>query len=293
MQTLFFTLRGIILSILLLINALIWASWILLFGSLIRLLPCQSLRLRGMQILYMTPTLWTDINRWLLWPAIGRKLQVHGHATLSTKNWYLLIANHQSWMDILILSIAFNRKIPFLKFFMKKQLLWTLPVIGLACHYLGYPLMARHSKEQIRKNPALKGKDAQTTHKACAQVKLHPTTLLNFPEGTRFSEEKKARQQAPFRHLLKPKAGGTAIALYELRDQLTGIVNTTVCYQLKNLSLWRLICGYSQKIDVYFELLPITPELIGDYHENREFRAHFQQWLNQVWQEKDDFLQSL
>ena len=35
---------------------------------------------------------------------------------LSPKDWYLVISNHQSWVDILVLQRIFNRKIPFLKF---------------------------------------------------------------------------------------------------------------------------------------------------------------------------------
>ena len=54
---------------------------------------------------------------------------VEGVETLDRSEWYLVLANHQSWVDIAVLQRIFHRKIPFLKFFIKKELLW-LPILG-------------------------------------------------------------------------------------------------------------------------------------------------------------------
>jgi len=49
-------------------------------------------------------------------------------------------------VDILVLEKVFNRKVPMLKFFIKKELLWTLPVAGWAAWLLDFPFMERYHK---------------------------------------------------------------------------------------------------------------------------------------------------
>jgi 1-acyl-sn-glycerol-3-phosphate acyltransferase len=38
---------------------------------------------------------------------------IQGVENLEKSEWYLVLANHQSWTDILVLQRVFNRKIPF------------------------------------------------------------------------------------------------------------------------------------------------------------------------------------
>src|SRR3990167_3236332 len=219
------------------------------------------------------------------------KWDVSGTGQLRKDGWYILISNHQSWNDILILSKLFAKKISPLKFFMKKELILQLPIGGLACYALHYPFMSRHSASAIRKNPALKGKDIATTIKACQRLRDFPATLINFIEGTRFTEKKHARQQSPYRHLLKPHAGGTAVAIHELQDIAAGIINVTVYYSSKVPGFWNLFCGNFQKIRVHYEVIPITNDLVGNYHEDRQFRAKMQQWFNALWGKKDALIE--
>ena len=169
-----------------------------------------------------------------------------------------------------------------LKFFMKKELLWALPIAGWACYFLGYPFMTRE----------LKTKDIETTRKACAKFKEFPTTVMNFVEGTRFTEKKHQNQASPYQHLLKPRATGLAVVLQELHPQLKGIINVSLQYTPSGLSLWEMLSGKIQTIDLHYELLPITPDLIGDPYQDRLFRKSFQLWLNNLWKEKDRRLQA-
>lgn len=279
--------------ILLLINMVFVASSILIFYCLIHLLPVKSWRRRGQAWLQNWPVWWMDLNHWVLQMSTHGKWQVEGQADLSPSQWYLLICNHQSWMDILVLGIFFRHKVPILKFFMKKELLWTLPVAGWACYILGYPFMARHSHEEVKKNPHLKTVDIETTRAACAKFKEFPTTVMNFVEGTRFSPAKREAQHSTFQHLLKPKGTGVGLVLNELHPVLSGILNVTIHYSPQKLSLWQFLRGNIQRIYIRYELLPITPNLIGDPYKDREFRKSFQQWLNQLWAEKDQQLNSL
>ena len=61
------------------------------------------------------------------------------------------VSNHRSWVDILVLQAVFNRRIPFLKFFLKQQLIWV-PFLGLAWWALDFPFMRRHSADVPRRS---------------------------------------------------------------------------------------------------------------------------------------------
>ncbi|AFG42795.1 putative acyltransferase yihG [Escherichia coli P12b] len=71
--------------------------------------------------------------------------EVHGLEGLSKKNWYLLICNHRSWADIVVLCVLFRKHIPMNKYFLKQQLAWV-PFLGLACWSLDMPFMKRYSR---------------------------------------------------------------------------------------------------------------------------------------------------
>ncbi len=285
--------RAAIALILLLINLLVVAICILILFCLIHLLPLPAWRHRGLAWLQKWPVWWMDVNYWILQLSTYKKWQIEGTEALDPQNWYLLICNHQSWMDILVLGVVFRKQLPILKFFMKKELLWSLPVAGWACYFLGYPFMARHSHEEVRRNPQLKTRDIETTRYACGKFKDFPTAVVNFVEGTRFTRAKHDAQQSPYRRLLKPKATGVALVLQELHQQLSGILNVTLHYKPQNLSFWDFLSGKIVKIYLHYELLPVIPGLVGDPYEDRIFRRHFQQWLNGLWQEKDQQLDKL
>lgn len=74
------------------------------------------------------------INPWLQW-------DIQGLQGLEKKNWYLLISNHESWSDIVVLCVLFRHHIPMNKYFLKQQLAWV-PFVGIACWALDMPFMA-------------------------------------------------------------------------------------------------------------------------------------------------------
>jgi 1-acyl-sn-glycerol-3-phosphate acyltransferase len=279
--------RAFLIIILLIINMVFTSLWVIFSFLLIHLLPKYEWRQKGKAWMQHIPVWWMDVNYWILQLSTRNKWYFEGDTPLNPQGWYLLICNHQSWMDILVLGIFFRHKIPNLKFFMKKELLWSLPFASWATYVLGYPFMARHSHEEIRKNPHLKMVDIETTRQACSLFKEFPTTVVNFVEGTRFTAKKRDSQQSPYQHLLKPKSTGVALVLQELHQQLGGIINVTLCYEPQNLSFWEFLQGKITKIYLHYELLPIQADLVGDPYEDRMFRKHFQQWLNSVWQIKD------
>jgi 1-acyl-sn-glycerol-3-phosphate acyltransferase len=233
--------------------------------------------------------LWITFNTWQQENTLPTIVEVEGLGNLSRDEWYMLIANHQSWPDILVLVRAFNARIPGVKFFFKRSLLWV-PVLGLALWGLDFPSMRRYSKATLERHPELKGKDIEETRKACRRFRHHPVTIINFLEGTRFTPAKQALQNSPYHHLLLPKAGGLAFTLAAMGGQLHRLLDVTIYYPEGIPTYWDYACGRVKRIRVHVRQLPIPTELIGDYSEDAAFRARFQQWVNQLWQEKEALL---
>ena len=206
------------------------------------------------------------------------------------------MANHQSWVDILVLQRVFNREIPFLKFFLKKELIWV-PVLGLTWWALDFPFMRRYTKDFLAKNPHMKGKDMDTTRRACEKFQHKPVSIMNFVEGTRFTETKHRRQQSPFTHLLKPRAGGIAFVLSAMGDKLHKLIDVTIDYPDGVPTFWDFVCGRVKQVRVNISVTPIKEIMDGGFFSETYFadpaqRARFQTWLNGRWKHKDELLSS-
>jgi 1-acyl-sn-glycerol-3-phosphate acyltransferase len=287
------TIRGVLATLLFIFNGIIFPIPVLLLASIAKILPLKSWRTRMEQRVQHTPWVWAYFNGFAMWVAGVKLPKVTLPQDLEEEKPYLVIANHQTWIDILMLYDVFNHKVPPLKFFMKKELLWMLPIAGLACKAMGYPFMERHTRDDIRKNPKLKGRDVETTRQACRKFMTFSSSLMNFAEGTRVTEKKRQRQQSPYKYLLKPKAGGVSIVLEEMHEHLAGVLDVTIAYNTDDIGFWNFVCGGFKSINIDVRILPITQDLIGDYNKDREFRPHLQNWLNTIWQEKDSRLQEL
>lgn len=275
------------------INICWLAVLIYLFGLIKWIVPYKPWRNFWTRQLNSFPVIWTSSNTFVdcLFNRIDIKLV--GDTTLEEKDWYLMLANHQSWADVILLYRVFNKRIPVLKFFMKSQLLW-IPLLGWACWVIGYPFMKRYTKKQIAKNPELKGKDLETTKKMCTHFKTEPVTIMTFPEATRYTKAKAKKQQTSYHHLLKPRAGSLAYTLMIMGDYLQKILNVTIVYPQKQRSFWQYVSGQMQHVIIHVEQLPITAvNPMGDYMNDREARSHFYQWLNQLWQDKDKRIDQL
>jgi 1-acyl-sn-glycerol-3-phosphate acyltransferase len=207
--------------------------------------------------------------------------------------WYLLLCNHQSWVDITVLIRLFVKRLPFPVFFAKKELL-RLPVLGQAMWGLDFPLVERHTRREVQRNPELRGRDLQTVRTACERARQMPTTLIVYPEGTRFSAEKHRHQGSPFRHLLSPRPGGTAVALTTLGERLSGVLDVTIAYPQGRPGLIAALVGRTGPVIVRGRMLEIPPELKkGDYARDTEFRHRHKEWLHELWRQKDELLNRL
>ncbi|MBU1696163.1 MAG: acyltransferase [Proteobacteria bacterium] len=244
------------------------------------------------KILISIATLWIRINSFNSKLFCKIDWDIRGLEKLEKKEWYLIISNHQSWVDILALQATLNQKIPMLKFFLKKELIWV-PFLGLAWWALDFPFMKRYSKKLLKEKPHLKGKDLEITKKACKKFKHTPVSVMNFVEGTRFTQHKKDFQSNHFNHLLTPKAGGIAFVLSSMGEYLHKIIDVTIVYPDKIPTFWEYISGRVNKIIIDFEVIPLTESLTGNYFNDPEYKERFCIWLNALWQKKDEKIKTL
>ena len=250
-------------------------------------LPLPRLRLACNPLLPGIAESWIGVNN-RMWDVLTHtRLDLRDATGLHADGHYLVLANHQSWVDILVLQKVFNRRIPLLRFFLKRQLFWV-PLLGLAWWALDFPFMGRYTPRQVAKNPALAGRDIAATRRACEKFRAIPVAIMNFVEGTRFTPGKHAKQASPYRHLLKPKSGGVAFVLDAMGDGLHAILDVSIAYPAGTPSLVDLLADRIPEVRVQVRQRPIPADLAsGDYQNDREFRVRFQQWMNQLWRDKD------
>ena len=284
-----YNLRGVLSFTLILINTLFGYPF-LMFFSFIKLIPVKPIRWFSTKILTFIATVWIGFNNLCLDYIVRIKIDAQGLDDLSKKEWYLVISNHQAWSDIMILQRLLNSRIPLLKFFLKQELIWV-PLMGFAWWALDFPFMKRYSSEFIKKNPHLKGKDIEITRKACEKYKTMPVSIMNFVEGTRFTEEKHKRKNSPYKNLLPPRAGGVGFVFTAMGQQINVILNVTILYPQGPSDFWSFLCGKVKSVKVIIEKIPVTGELIGDYENDKTYHESFKSWVNNLWQEKDNLIE--
>ena len=290
MKLLLRNLRGVLVFACLTVNTLIWFTPLFLLALVKLVVPVAGFRRRLTQVLMWFGENWVMVNRWLLAGRGAMEWRAAGAEELRQDGWYLVLANHQTWVDIVVLQSVFNRRIPFLKFFIKQELVW-FPVLGVAWWALDMPFMKRHSPSYLAKHPEQKGHDLEATRKACEKFRQTPTAVINFVEGTRFSEQKRIARQSPYRHLLKPRAGGVAVALCSMGELFDAVLDVTIAYPDGVPRFWVMLCGDRVDVEVDVRVRALEPALIsGAYEADRILRRNVHQWLADIWQPNDDLL---
>lgn len=286
-------LKGVLVVLLILLNTVIFLPFLLLFAIIKLVIPVMVVRKVCTVIVNGIAWYWIGFNNTLVKLFHKVEWDVRGAQELSRKHWYFVTCNHQSWTDIPAIQYVLNSKIPLLKFFLKKQLIWV-PLLGVAWWALDFPFMHRHTKEQIAKRPELKGKDIAATRAACEKFRYTPVTIFNFMEGTRFTPEKHARQNSPYRNLLKPRAGGTAFVFGAMGEMIHTMLDVTIVYPKGTPGIWDYLCGRADKIIIDIRTREVPERFLGmDYEGNRELRVDFQRWVSEIWAEKDARIEEL
>ncbi|NNG99463.1 MULTISPECIES: acyltransferase [Acinetobacter Taxon 24D] len=239
---------------------------------------------------------WLGVNNWLIdhvLPHLKWDISIDDNLDLSMQGRYLMTCNHQSWVDTTVNQYFGLTRMPLTRFFTKWELIF-IPFVGQAFKILGFPMMKRHTKEQIAKNPELKTRDMEESRKACEQLLSQPFTLLNYLEGTRFTPEKHAAQQSPYKNLLKPKAGGLALALNILGDKIDALVDMTIVYPDGAPGYGDFWLGDVHRIAVNLRKIDIPSWVLGgNYEDDAEYRERFQQWVHELWIEKDQLIERM
>lgn len=255
--------------------------------AVFKLIPVRALRRPCSRVLNALGDLWVRCADMTHRLTSRINWDVRGAEGICIRQWCLLISNHQTWVDIIVLAKVFVGKIPPYKFFIKKELLWV-PFIGICLWALDFPIMKRYSKPFLEKHPHLRGRDLETTRRSCEKFREMPVSIFNFVEGTRFTAEKHRRQQSPFSHLLKPKSGGTATAIYAMGDVMKLLIDVTIAYPEGVPGLWDFFCGRARTVRVDVVVSEIPEDLKkGNYFQDDAVRRRFQSWLNDLWKQKD------
>jgi len=286
-------LTGILTTTLLLINTVVMICPLLVFALLKLVLPGRWRDYASAAVMWVAEA-WSEIDKAIFALCIPTQWDIRGVENLRKDTSYLAVSNHQTWVDIPALIESLNRRTPFFKFFLKKELIWV-PLLGLAWWGLDYPFMKRYSKAFLEKHPELKGKDLEITKAACELFKRQPVTVVNYLEGTRFTAAKHREQQSPYRYLLKPKAGGVAFVLAALGEQLDALLDVTIVYPGNQApGFWALLNGSISRVIIDIQVRELDPALWdGDYENDPEFRQTVQAWVNQLWLEKDQRIELL
>ena len=284
--------KGVLGFLAVVINTLFWCLFLLTIAIFKLLIPMEYWKRLCTKLIINIGECWIYCNG--LWiQALHRpRWNVEGFEELDSSNWYLAVANHQSWADIFILQGITNRKIPMLKFFMKHVLIWV-PVIGLAWWALDMPFLKRYTKEEIQKNPELRGKDIKAMEKSFERYSRYPVSIFSFAEGTRFTKEKKDNQLSQFEYLLNPKIGGIGLTLTTM-PYIKLLLDFTIHYEDERRSFWDFLCGRMSKADVRVRQINIPDDLLGkNYEDDPIFRENLKEWVYDIWSDKEKYLEEV
>ena len=279
-------LRGLLVSLLLFLNMLLWGGLVLIVGFPKLFLPRSELRRRFILGLAWLGERWVGVNDRIFDALLPVEWDVEGVDIGDPRGHYLLLANHVSWVDIFALFRVFHRRAAFIRFFMKAQLMW-FPIVGQACAALEFPFMRRYSPDYLARHPEKRGRDLVMARRMCRRYRRVPVAVAIFLEGTRFTREKQENQESPYRHLLRPRVGALGFALGALGDQLDAVLDVTLAYPGGETTMWDFVSGRLRRVSVRVRKLDVPPELLGESGVERDA---LKAWIDMVWREKDELL---
>src|SRR5262245_17860260 len=116
-----------------------WGALISALGLIKLAVPVHAVRRACSRVGLELGTHWASSNKLLYRLLHPAAWQLDYRPTrLDPRKSYLIICNHQSWSDILLLFDLFHTRLPFLRFFLKRELLFA-PIVGTGCWTLDFP----------------------------------------------------------------------------------------------------------------------------------------------------------
>lgn len=285
-------LRALAILILLPLNLVLWGTPILL-GGLVKLLTFRAARRKVIEVLVWLAERWALTTNGILDAFVNTRWHIEGDQDFNPEGHYLVVSNHVSWVDIFGVMRVFVGKAPFIRFFLKRALIWS-PIVGQACWALEFPFMRRYTPEYLALHPEKRGRDLETTRIACRRYRQIPVSIVSFIEGTRFSEEKREDQQSPYRYLLRPRIGGISFVVASMAEQLEAMYDVTMVYPTRDVTMWQYISNQLPWVEIRVRRLEIPVEFQNAaVTEPGELRDRFKAWVEQIWREKDEIIASV
>ncbi len=236
---------------------------------------------------------WISVNNLNLNLTQNISWDIQGLDGLAIDRSYLVLVNHQSWMDIVILQHFLNHRIPFIRFFLKKELIYV-PLLGGAWWALDFPFMKRYSLKELRKHPEKRREDFETAKRAGLKFRESSVSILSFLEGTRFTKAKHDSQKSPYENLLVPKVGGLSAVIQGMGENFYRVLDITIIYPEGVVSLLQVFMGRLRRIQVRVRQLPVPVHLLsGDYLNDPSYRQNVQSWVREIWTEKDRLISEI
>lgn len=285
--------RSLLIILLLPLNLILWGVPVMLLGIVKLLLPGGEPRRKLRLLLSELGDRWAGGNDLIFDLLLDTKWDISGVDGLRPDGHYLIVSNHGSWLDIFVLQRAFHRRVAFMRFFIKQQLIW-FPILGQACWAMDFPFMRRYTPEYLERHPEKRGKDLETTRRTCRRYRRIPMAILNFIEGTRFTRAKQVEEKSPYRNLLRPRVGGIAFVLASLGEQLEGVVDVTISYPRPDVTVWEFLTNRVGRIVVRARLIEVPSQFVTEpITEPGPAREAFKIWIESLWREKDELLDQL
>lgn len=271
---------GAISALVITVNSICVTTPLFVLGLVRLLVPVHRFRCWWAYPMDKVIDIWVSVFRWLIRRFNLIDIKTEFPADFGDRDaWRVIICNHQSWVDIVILQASFRDVAPVLKFFTKKELIWV-PFIGLAMWFLGFPYVYRQSRSSNSLSAARRETNVAVLKRASARFLEKPVAVINFVEGTRFSPEKRDSRASPYRNLLAPRRGGLNQTLVALEDHVDTVLNATIRYTGAVPDFWDLLCGRTDGVELIVEEIP----------KPSSDRQAMSAWLNDVWLAKDRLL---
>ena len=119
-MTVWHKIRGSLALLGIVLNTLILCPVLFFFALLKLVLPFNTAQVGLSRVLVFIAETWIGINNGIAAFTSQARWNISGMESLDRNQWYLVTCNHQTWADILVLQKVSNRRIPFLKFFLKQ-----------------------------------------------------------------------------------------------------------------------------------------------------------------------------
>ena len=210
---------------------------------------------------------------------------------------YLVISNHLSTFDQLLIQYILNKRSSTLYLFAKYELIFTTLTYGIIGYLLGHIFIKRPSPFWLKYNTRreLSEFNQNILKKNFQLFQDIPRSFLLFPEGSRFTPEKKKTLESPHEYLLPPKIKAMEWMFSGMKKHLpdTSIkcIDFTLVYPdhlLKKPSFLDLLKG---NFSVYLNVNVYSlAEITKDCTNSEETEARLKEWIDEVWVKKDQMI---